>query len=675
MALSKEQIKMEELYLDDTLNEISNQVKYLEKEINFKEKEAKEFKKLLWESKGSIDSVEMQTNLLSSELEANLILMKMDKYKRLVKAEKSPYFGRVDFKEKNSAEEKIYIGLTNVSKDLKHYVYDWRSPIASLFYDYGIGPCEYESPDGIIKGYMSLRRQYKLSDKKIIRIFDNDLNVVDECLQEVLASQSSDKMKNIVNTIQKEQNDVIRNVSNKNLIVQGIAGSGKTSVALHRIAFLLYKIKNLRSSNVLIFSPNDVFTEYISNVLPELGEENAMSTTFHDFAKSYIKEFKQVEKFTDFIEKFYAGKEKDTNFIKFKLSNKIINVIDGYVKNIENIIFIKDDIETKIDIIDKQYLNYLLKERYNKLPLFSRIEKMAEHLCDKVGISYGKGKRSFIKQINERLSIKKDYKKLYENMYQSDIFQKEFGEKKILKLNNKLINYEDALCFIYMKGLLSGFPYSNLIKQIVIDEAQDYNELQYIILSKIFKKASFTILGDVNQTINPYQKYDSLEVLSKILGENTKYIELNKTYRSSSEIIEFTNKILGLKHVSAIRKPNNVPVVIKDDEEKLSEDIKYLKNKYSSVAIITKDKKEALKLYDNFKDKIDDISLMEDGIKEFNKNLVIVPSYLSKGLEFDSVISYTEKDNMYTESEKYLFYVVATRCQHELIIYNSITNL
>ena len=478
-------------------------------------------------------------------------------------------------------------------------------------------------------------------------------------------------MKNIVNTIQEEQNEIIRNTKNKHLIVQGIAGSGKTSVALHRIAFLLYKIKNLRSSNVLIFSPNNVFSEYISDVLPELGEENTGETTFHDFAIKYIKEFKSVETFTDFIEKYYTKNEPNEEFVKFKLSNKMIPIIEEYVKEIEDKIMITNDIETKFHKIEKDYLNYLLKERYNKMPLFSRIELMAEHLCDKLGLSVGKMKRTFIKNIKENINIKPDYRKLYTELYISKSFVSVYKSEENIKLNIKKINYDDALCFIYLKGLLNGFPYSNLIKQIVIDEAQDYNEMQYVILSKIFKRASFTILGDVNQTINPYQKYETLEVLTNILNDNSKYVELNKTYRSSKEIIEYTNKILGLKHISAIRRESNIPVKFRDDIKYLINDINNLKDKYKSLAIITKDKEDAIMLYDFLKQQINEISLMEDKDKKFNKNLVIVPSYLAKGLEFDSVISYTSKDNMYTKKERYLYYVVATRCQHELIIYNA----
>ena len=670
MALSEVEAKKEEKYLKEVIEEVKEQSSALGKDINVKAEEETEFKRLLWEEKGSIDSVEMQTSLMASEMEANFLLMKMEYYKKLLKIEKNPYFGRIDFTDENNDKKKVYIGITHLEKNLNYYIYDWRSPIASMFYDYGVGNAKYEAPEGEIKGYINLRRQYNIEDGVIKRIFDNNLNVVDDCLQDVLANNSSDKMKNIVNTIQKEQNEVIRNIHDKNLIVQGIAGSGKTSVALHRIAFLLYKIKNLKSSNILIFSPNNVFSEYISNVLPELGEENALETTFHDFAKSYIREYKSVETFTDFIEKYYTKKLVNKDLIKFKLSNKMIPIIEKFAKDLENKICIKEDMDIKFDTIDKEYLNYLLKERYIKLPIYQRIDKMAEHLCDKINIKQSKSnKRHFVKQINELFNIKKDYKKFYHDLYLSETFEKAYGKTFDLSMNQKQINYEDALCFIYLKGMLEGFPYSNTIKQIVVDEAQDYNEMQYIILSKIFKGASFTILGDVNQTINPYQKYDNLNVLINHLNGNSRYTELTKTYRSSPEIIEYANKILGLNHVSAIRRDNNVPVKFRYDISQIEEDIKELKKKYSSVAIITKDNEQSIKLYEMLKDKIDGISIMNDK-ETFNKKLVITPSYLSKGLEFDAVISYTDKNDKYTKDERYLFYVVVTRAQHELIIYN-----
>lgn len=671
MALSNNDIKQEKDYLEFATEEISKKIDILGKEIHVKNEKITEFKKVLWENRGSIDGVEMQTELMSSQLEANFVLTKMNYYRKLLKLEYSPYFGRIDFKEDNLDTRKVYIGIANVEKDLNYIIYDWRSPIASLFYDYSKGKAKYTAPDGEIKGEILLKRQYKIEGKKLLRVFDNNLNIVDDMLQEVLSSSSSDKMKNIVNTIQQEQNEIIRNISNKNLIVQGIAGSGKTSVALHRIAFLLYKIKNLKSSNVLIFSPNKIFSEYISNVLPELGEENTSETTFSEFASHYIKEFKSVESFSGFIERYYTNKRDDEDLIRFKLSNKMIKVIENYVQEIDKNIKIIDNIETKFSLIEKEYLNYLLKDRYNKMPIFERMDYIAEHLCNKLGLISKKDKISITKKIKEVLSIKPDYKKLYKDLFISDSFSSSFNKSINLKLNSKVINYDDALCFIYLKGLLNGFPYSNLIKQVVIDEAQDYNEMQYIILTKIFKRASFTLLGDVNQTINPYQKYDSLEVLKNILDGNTKYVELSKTYRSSKEIIEFTNKILNLKHVSAIRKEESVPVIKRDDDKYLKNDINYLKNKYKSLAIITKDMLDAIRLYDLLKDDYKDISLVTNNSSKFNRDLIIIPSYLSKGLEFDSVISYTSKNNLYTKREKYLYYVVLTRCQHELIVYNN----
>lgn len=671
MALSNNDIKQEKDYLEFATEEISKKIDILGKEIHVKNEKITEFKKVLWENRGSIDGVEMQTELMSSQLEANFVLTKMNYYRKLLKLEYSPYFGRIDFKEDNLDTRKVYIGIANVEKDLNYIIYDWRSPIASLFYDYSKGKAKYTAPDGEIKGEILLKRQYKIEGKKLLRVFDNNLNIVDDMLQEVLSSSSSDKMKNIVNTIQQEQNEIIRNISNKNLIVQGIAGSGKTSVALHRIAFLLYKIKNLKSSNVLIFSPNKIFSEYISNVLPELGEENTSETTFSEFASHYIKEFKSVESFSGFIEKYYTNKRDDEDLIRFKLSNKMIKVIENYVQEIDKNIKIIDNIETKFSLIEKEYLNYLLKDRYNKMPIFERMDYIAEHLCNKLGLISKKDKISITKKIKEVLSIKPDYKKLYKDLFISDSFSSSFNKSINLKLNSKVINYDDALCFIYLKGLLNGFPYSNLIKQVVIDEAQDYNEMQYIILTKIFKRASFTLLGDVNQTINPYQKYDSLEVLKNILDGNTKYVELSKTYRSSKEIIEFTNKILNLNHVSAIRKEESVPVIKRDDDKYLKNDINYLKNKYKSLAIITKDMLDAIRLYDLLKDDYKDISLVTNNSSKFNRDLIIIPSHLSKGLEFDSVISYTSKNNLYTKREKYLYYVVLTRCQHELIVYNN----
>lgn len=673
MNISKEEIKKEKKYLDNCINVIKDYLSELGQELYEKEEKSQEFKKYIWDNKASLDPTELKSLMSDNDLEVYLMMQKGKYFQRLFKIQNSPYFGSIIFEEENEPSKNIYLGITHLEDKNKNYlIYDWRAPISSLFYDYEVGECSYKAPEKIIKGNLKRKRQYKIEDGKIKHIFDNSINIDDSLLQEVLSNDGSEKMKNIVNTIQQEQNKIIRNVEDKSLIVQGIAGSGKTSVALHRIAFLLYKIENLSSKNVLIFSPNNVFSEYISNVLPELGEDNPSETTYANFLESCIKEYKSIETFTEFIARYYTYKEKNIDLVKYKQSDEIIKDIEDYVLYlIKNIKFTKN---IEIDIfneVTKEQLKELFK-RYDRFPLFTRITEISKKLSE----NYTNGKltlaRSINKKILESMNIEKNYKKIYYNFYKSKFCKIKLSDNEIRKFVNKnKINYEDAIIFSYIKGLLEGFNYNNMIKEIVVDEAQDYTLLQYKILSKIFKKSSFSILGDVNQTINPYYKYESLEQIKEVL-DKTKYLELTKTYRSSKEIIEYTNKILNLTFVSAIRKDNNKPVLFRKEnnlKKQLLNDINYLKKEYKSVAIITKDDEEVNEIYNLLKD---DINIGKITINEeiFRKDLIVVPSYMAKGLEFDSVIVYNKINNIYKENEKYLYYVACSRAQHELIIYN-----
>lgn len=664
MAINENDLNQEKAYLNIVNKELKEKISDIGVSLYQQEEKINEFKKYTWNSKAGMDKVEVNAAILENDLEVELLTMRGLYLKKLLKSESSPYFGRVDFN-----GDKIYIGLTYLDKNYDHLIYDWRSPISNLFYECEIGNAEYQAKEGTIKGIMTKKRQYKIEDGKLIRVFDSNLNIVDDLLQEVLGNESSDKMKNIVDTIQKEQNEIIRDVAHKNLIVEGIAGSGKTSVALHRIAFLLYKINNLKSKDILILSPNNVFSEYISNVLPELGEDNTQNTTWSDFANSFIKEYKGVESFTNFVKRYYE-KENINDFSKIKLSDEFKDIIDEYIAKFTKNVEFTSGIECKYKDYDIDTLNKLLHERYSTIPLFGRIELISENIANYN--DGGKYKNKYIKELLTRLNVSKDYKKIYKGLFETEEFIKKYGIIDTSYINDKIINYDDSLIFIYMKGLLEGFPYNGIMKQIVVDEAQDYTPLQYFILKTIFKNASFTILGDVNQTINPYYKYDTLKKLDKIFTSRTANLRLTKTYRSSKEIIEYTNKILNLDFVSAIRNNNDIPVVFKKEKnikEDLIKNINNLKNKYKSIAVITKNDKEANKIYNLLKNDLD-ISLIKTDSNIFDRNLVVVPSYVSKGLEFDSVIIYTEKDNKYTDDEKYLYYVSCTRCQHELVIYN-----
>lgn len=679
MNLTKEELQKEENYLEEVTKVVRSKISELGQQLYDREEKVQEFQKFIWETRHEMDPTEMRSMMSSNDLEIMMMQNKGKYFQKLFRIQNNPYFGAITFDDGDNLK-KIYIGITHVEDEENdnYLVHDWRAPICSMFYDYEVGPASYKAPAGIINGSITNKRQFKIEDAKLKRVFDNNLNIDDELLQEVLATESSDKMKNIVNTIQQEQNAIIRNVEDKNLIVQGIAGSGKTSVALHRIAFLLYKIENLSSNNVLIFSPNQVFSEYISNVLPELGEDNTMQTTFHDFLKFQLPEFSQVESFTDFVARYYQYKEKNISLVKYKQSDKMITCIDNYVRKVTNETKFLNDYICHDFTISKDELNDLLKDRYSKLLLFDRITHIAEYYARKYYNCNKSKQKSIESNLYKILNIKKNYKAIYKDFLHSVEFNNEYEgtitEKEINDaVSHKYIKYEDACLLVYLKGCLEGFDYKPLIKQVVIDEAQDYSKLQYIIISKIFKRSSFTILGDINQTINPYYKYASLQELESIF-KDSKYLELTKTYRSSPEIIEHTNKILGLKYVSAIRHKNNRPVLFRKEEnlkKQLINDINDLRNTSKSIAIITKTDEESEELYELLKEDIKEINVLKANTKEFNKNLVILPSYIAKGLEFDSTIIYTKPNNTYKNSEQYLYYVACTRSQHQLIIYNN----
>ncbi len=682
MNIEPEQLKQEEEYLKKTLAVIKELIENDDNSIKDRMAEIQEMKKYLWDNNAMLDDAEIASGMYNVNCDVSYTNENIKKLMKLKKSLENPYFGRVDF-ESDGFSEPIYIGINGIAKDLNFYVFDWRTPIASLFYNYGTGPASYEAPVGTISGNISLKRQYKISDERIERCFNSDLNIDDEYLQEILANASSEKMTNIVNTIQREQNEIIRNVSDKYLIVQGIAGSGKTSVALHRIAYLLYKEKNLSSNNVLIFSPNDVFSQYISNVLPELGEDNVLQTTFSDFASAYIRDFKEIESFTQFIERYYKSdsiSEEEYKTTKYKVSNDFKSLIDNYIERYrENMSFIRPIIINgkSIKIAD---LNRLLKITFGKFPLSERIDRISEYICDQNNISYKKYGKTIREKIKTIVSFDLDVKKMYEDIISSDQFKECAGLKENAEFKvGKQLKYDDLLPLMYIYFEMNGYPKNNSIRHIIIDEAQDYSLLQFYMLKKIFYTASFTVLGDIHQTINPYYIYDNLNDVNSIFENKGKYIELNKTYRSSQEIIEFTNQILGLDNVCSVRKDNAIPVTMRSVPKEqavnqIMQDIEFMReNGIKRIAIITKNNAETSELYDKLKDQLDDINIIQQNAKAGIGNMVILPSYISKGLEFDGVIAYTDENHEYQEKDKYLFYVVCTRAQHNLTVYNQKT--
>lgn len=649
------------------------------------------------------------------------------KYERVLE---SPYFGRIDFLEEGEeSPEKCYIGISSLVNDENDIlVYDWRAPISSMFYDWEIGEASYECPAGTIHGEITLKRQYKISNGKMEYMFDSSLKIDDEVLQDILSKSTDSKMKAIVTTIQREQNRVIRNEEYKYLIVQGPAGSGKTSVALHRIAYLLYKHRDkIGPQNIVIFSPNEIFNDYISNVLPELGEENMYQTTFKDYMHKALGNDLKKESYGDMMEYILGARNQPAynrriSNIKFKSSMEFMDILKRYVAHLEkedrgfrDIIF-RDRV-----IISSEDLRELFFKDYADLPLKRRLERIRNRIffllepyekqrVEEVSSELEEGNSSMTKgEVKDRSrAIVQDeardmydeikrvtefdlidiYKGLFERLesFYPGSHTGDWGQEirdiksyTLENLNAGVLYYEDQPPLLYLKGALGDLPKTSEIKYVIIDESQDYTPLQYEIFLQLFGHANMTILGDLHQAINPFMNVGGYENISHIFPKDqTLLIHLTKSYRSTMEITQFSRRLLGKVDGDGwVERSGDEPLLLgfPDEEaiqERLIEDIKKYKEKgYQSIGIITRTVEEAQRVYSFLQDKVHVNAIMKDD-DEYVSGTLVIPSYLSKGLEFDVVLVYNAGDENYScEEERLLLYTACTRALHVLCIYYS----
>lgn len=641
----------------------------------------------------------------------NSITDKIKAYKRMIK---SAYFARFDFFDGEDTLP-IYMGIATLQNGDYFYVYDWRAPICSLFYDSEIGTASYTTPNGDkISGKIVLKRQYKIEGEKIVQIFDTDMQIIDQILQQMLEQNTSQKMKNIVNTIQKEQNKVIRKNDVDILVVSGPAGSGKTSVAMHKIAYLLYTYKNkINNSNILILSPNDIFSNYISNVLPEIGEDNVYQTTFMDYIKTFLTEYKTSGSINDIYEKIYSNEKNivEYNSIKFKFSATYVNLIEKYLETLKKELFAFKDIvvDGKV-VVTKQYLENLAQELdYSGMSFVDQFKKVQEKVALHISIKTRQPQSKIKRLAMPNIKPKELFNSLYGNRDKFVEMVQEIYNCTATQKNNRLtikelddifaytsanlvkgnIPFEDVCGYLYFKDRLLGSITQKKIKFVIIDEAQDYSLFQYKILAGLFKNANITLLGDQNQCIMPFSGYNNYQSVVNVLSETRQKpsVEenyLTKTYRSTVEINTFAKSIIADSPLYNQVDRHGDPVTIEKLEQNyqkyLLEQALELKKKYNSVAIITKNQAEA----DQFKQIISD-SKKSSQVKVMNKKdklyladrVMIVPSYLSKGLEFDAVLVANANNQIYTQFDKNLFYVVCTRALHKLNIYytNELTSL
>lgn len=731
------ELKKENEWLLEVLKEARKQ---LDEKHAFKEKLKKgaiETQKQLWQDIGSVsinngleqivDFMEFIGTMKIQKRSHEFTRKLEEKYERMLL---SPYFGRMDFIEKGDEKpEKYYIGISNLINDNYDFlIYDWRAPVSSMFYDYEIGEAGYKCPEGVIDGKLTLKRQYKIYDGKIEYMFDSNLKIDDEVLQDILSKSTDSKMKAIVTTIQREQNKVIRNEEYKNLIVQGPAGSGKTSVALHRIAYLLYKYRDkITPQNIVIFSPNDIFNDYISNVLPQLGEDNMCQTTFKEYMHKALGSELKKENYSEMMEYILVSKKERAyqiriSNIKFKASMEFIDILKQYVAYVEkldrnfidiifrgNLIISSGDLE---ELFFKDYVQLPLKRRLQKIReriLFllepyekNRIEEVADELkssgsyIDKIEImecSIAMVKeelKAIYYQINKmtEFDLVDIYKKLFDNLEfflrgsNTEYGEKEIGEIKSYTVENlkfRKLNYEDQPPLLYLKGAFGDLPKTSEVKYVIIDEAQDYTPLQYEIFYQLFKHANMTILGDLHQSINPFMNVGDYKNISHIFPkDNTCIINLTKSYRSTMEITKFSRRLLNKEIADeCVERSGDEPLLLgfPDEEatkERLTLDIKIYKEKgYRSIGIITRTVKEAQEVYSFLEDKVQVKAIMKDD-DEYVSDTLVIPAYLAKGLEFDVAIIYNAgNENYCCEEERLLLYTACTRALHILCIYYS----
>lgn len=636
-----------------------------------------EYKDYIWSNK-DIDPHEIRSMRESILNHFALGESVINKHKRLTKILAIPYFGRIDFLEKkeNSKVMPIYIGIHTFydPESRATLIHDWRAPVSSMFYDHELGEAVYRSPSGEIKGVISLKRQYRIRGGKMEFMIESALTVHDDILQKELSSNADDKMKHIVATIQREQNRIIRNEDIRTLIIQGVAGSGKTSIALHRIAYLLYTFRDsISSKDILIISPNKVFSDYISNVLPELGEETVPETSMEQILSGVLEHKYKYQTYFGLVNELLEKPSSSLiDRIAYKASFGFISELDKFILHIENTYFKAADVKlTKYitipaPFIEEQYL------RFNRYPIRRRFDAMADYMLDMLKIQY-----AFTVTTAGRNLLKKEIRLMFAGNNDIQVYKDFFkwtnnpGMFKMRK--GHTLEYSDLAPLAYLHLALEGNgnqPFR--VKHLLIDEMQDYSPIQYKVIQKLFPCRK-TVLGDAGQSVNPYGS-STAETIQKSLTAS-EIMKLCKSYRSTFEITDFAQKIHPNAELEPVARHGEKPQILQFGSavEELSGIMglisTYRKSGYKSLGIICKTEQQARKMADMLKSYANDISFLSSQSSAFVQGIVITSAHMAKGLEFDEVIiPQTDERNYRSEIDKSMLYVAVTRAMHRLTL-------
>ncbi|MDU2085646.1 HelD family protein [Clostridium perfringens] len=621
------------------------------------------------------------------------------KLKELTILKESPYFGRVTFNDLEfDQKDTLYVGRFGVTPEGSYepVIVDWRAPVASLFYHGSLGEASYTSPDGPIKCDIEGRRQIIVKKGELKGVFDSAIDVKDDILQMVLSNNSSDKLKDVIMTIQQEQDEIIRKERTSNIVVNGVAGSGKTTIALHRVAYLLYNYRKELEDKVLILGPNGIFMEYISQVLPSLGEVGVKQETFASFALKEMDSELYIMSFDKYLEKILSEDKEFIEDAKYKNSYEIIEDLDNLVKEMDKDYFHVEDVKYFGDlVISKEEIEEMFNKHYEYMPLFRRSEKIKRIILSKI-----KDKRDQkVWELNEELRKEKEKLTPEELLIEENNleFRRKLRIREIVKEvmdsrakldswisredvldiydrfngNKKEYTINDLAPILYLAIKLEGKKATKDYRHVVIDEAQDYSPLQFKVVRELTGTKYFTVVGDVNQRLIKYSDLAPMMELGKIFDDvNPEIYNLNKSYRSTYEIMEYANKYLDEDRIIPIvRHGKPVEEIEFHNNEELSESINESLKEFSnegleSIAIITRDKEELEKVYNLISNKVHLVKFDNEDVLYKGGN-VIIPSYFAKGLEFDGVII-VDNGSSKDENEDLIKYIMSTRALHRL---------
>jgi DNA helicase-2/ATP-dependent DNA helicase PcrA len=592
--------------------------------------------------------------------------------RRLLKLSQSPYFGRLDFTPQGKTRSPVYIGVYSFldEQQRQNLIYDWRAPISSLFYDYELGDAAYATPSGSIAGTIDLKRQYKIRDGQLEFVLENDVNIHDDVLQRELAKSSDDKMKNIVATIQRDQNAVIRNETASVMVIQGVAGSGKTSIALHRIAFLLYRYREtIAAKDVLIISPNKVFADYISNVLPELGEEHIPELGMEELAADLLD---HRYPFQTFFEQVSALLENpDPAFverIRFKSSGDFLSQLNKYLLHVENNYFTGSELRFGRLVVPLSFIQGRFKA-YHRVPLLKRFPQVAQdvrtYVRDATQRKLTGQEKSIIGEAIPRMfkftQVLDFYRDFYRWLGRPELCRVEPGQR---------LEYADVFPLIYLRLRLEGLSTYEHVKHLVVDEMQDYTPVHYAVLARLFSCRK-TILGDVHQTVNPYSA-SSAETIERVFPQ-AEVVKLHRSYRSTLEITNFAQRITPNPDLLPLERHGREPLLLRfdrpaDELAAVQELVAaFQSGGQQSLGIICKTLRQAETVHQAVQGA--GIQLLTADSTTFKEGVVITTAYLAKGLEFDEVIvPFASAATYKTDVDRGMLYVACTRAMHQLTL-------